>query len=114
MRFSGIGLVPALANLPNLREPLLIASSRHTTNEAEIKGWKDIDPAALTLKTCTKEPEQEDKKSLRRTLLPGLVRYGKSYYCDGPKHEELLSYEAENSLLKIAKEVLPNTLIVGS
>jgi dihydroorotate dehydrogenase len=90
---------------------LWIASSHHTTNDAAIRGWKEINPAALTLKTSKRTVVPEDKRSVRRTLYPAISRYGKSYYCDGPKQEELLTYEAAVDLLRFAKETLPNSLV---
>ncbi len=80
-------------------------------NEAAIKGWKEIQPAALTLKTSKKIVVAEEKKSLREKLYPAVTRHGKSFYCDGPKQEELLTYENTAALLKVAKETLPKTLI---
>jgi dihydroorotate dehydrogenase len=114
VRYDWISLKPNLRNLPELAEPLWIASSHHTTNEAAIKAWREIQPAALTLKTSTKHVAQENKKSIRRTLYPAVTRYGRSYYCDGPKQEELLTYDATTALLTFAKETLPSSLVAVS
>jgi dihydroorotate dehydrogenase len=111
MRYPWISLKPDVANLPSLSEPLWIASSHHTQNEAAIRGWKEIKPAALTLKTSKKSVVPEEKDSIRKVLYPAVTRYGKSYYCDGPKQEELLKYDTTAALLKSGKETLPHTLI---
>jgi len=110
MRYPWISLKPAVANLPDLREPLWVASSHHTTNEAAIDAWNEIEPAALTLKTSRKEVAREDKPLIRFALYPALTRYGRSFYCDGPKHEELLTYQRTAQLLQHAKATLKTTL----
>jgi dihydroorotate dehydrogenase len=39
------------------------------------------------------------------------MRFGRSFYCDGPKQKELLSYEREAELLNYARAKLPYSLV---
>ena len=50
-----------------------------------------------------------DKRSVREKTQKILPRYGRSFYCDGPKQEELLTYEKTAELLNFAKGKLPKT-----
>ena len=40
-----------------------------------------------------------------------MSRLGRSFYCDGPKQEELIPYERAADLLRYAREYLPNTQV---
>lgn len=72
-----------------------------------------IKPAALTLKSCKKTPVQEDKPTVKRKLqgCDALGGFGLSTYCDGPKHRELLTYQAAADLLSCALDILPTTKV---
>jgi dihydroorotate dehydrogenase len=94
-----------------LREPFWIASSHFTEKESVLKQWKELEPAAVTLKTCTNANRDDQKRSIRRKTLSIAPRYGRSYYCDGPKILELHSYEQTTDLLKKAKVLMPQSLI---
>jgi len=76
-----------------------------------IEAWEEFSPAALTLKTSDIDPKREDTRSVREKTEKILPRYGRSFYCDGPKQEELLTYERTAELLKFAKEKLPKTKV---
>jgi hypothetical protein len=94
-----------------LREPFWIASSHFTEKESILRQWREHKPAALTLKTCTNLDGQEEKRPIRKKTLEIAPRFGRSYYCDGPKSIELHSYEQTAELLGIAKEMMPESLI---
>lgn len=104
-------LTAQIGSALQLQEPFWIASSHFTEKESVLKQWKEIEPAALTLKTCTNSNRAGQKRSIRRKTLPLAPRYGRSYYCDGPKSIELHSYEQSSDLLIKAKELLPNSLV---
>src|ERR1041384_8278176 len=107
MGVEKVSLTAVVGNLFTLRDPFWVASCHLTSNEGAIKARQKFNPAALTLKTCTKNPKKEDeKKTTRYRLADSLDRFGKSTYCDGPKHKELLSYDAAIALLKSAKSHL--------
>src|ERR1035441_1983985 len=99
LAFKGVQMQPqdidlSIQLLPNLKldTPLWIASCHHTAKESSLKAWARIAPAALTLKTSKRTEVVEEKQLVRYQLLP-LQRYGRSLYCDGPKHLELLTYK---------------------
>ncbi len=111
MGVEKVNLTATVGKLFNLRDPFWIASCHYTTNEGTIKAWEKFEPAALTLKTCTSNPETEKKNNVHYRLEDSLHRFGKSIYCDGPKQKELLSYQVAIALLKFAKNRLKNTKV---
>src|ERR1051325_4132335 len=111
MRIERIDLKTKVGDLLVLNDPFWIASCHLTTNKGAIDAWKQFMPAAVTLKSCTKNPEREKKQQIHFRLFPALQRFGRSTYCDGPKQIELLSYEVAAELLDYAKENLPNTKV---
>jgi dihydroorotate dehydrogenase len=95
-----------------LSEPLWIASSHLTSSESAIDAWESIRPAALTLKTSKRNPVYEpDKVPLHEKLHPTVGRYGKTTYCDGPKHEEFHTYPHTARLLCHAQQTLRTTIL---
>ena len=106
-----IELQAVVGDVLKLREPFWIASSHFTEKESVLKQWQDLEPAALTLKTCTNSNREEQKDSIRRKTLAIAPRYGRSYYCDGPKSLELHSYDQTADLLTKAKELMPKSQI---
>lgn len=111
MRFQRINLSVSVGALLQLREPLWVASSHHTSKESAIDAWQPIEPAALTLKTSKGVLIHEEKPTVRFLLWPSVPRFGKSLYCDGPKQEELLTYERTAELLAYARSKLPKTRV---
>lgn len=109
---SETDLITKLQNGLVLANPFWIASS-HLSEPSMFKVWKDIEPAALTLKTTTKMDRAEPGKTTRgnRPTQDVLPRYGRSYYCDGLKMDEFHSYDECRSQLKEAKDVLKRTKI---
>lgn len=105
-----VDLTTKIGNL-ELANPYWISSAHYSHRESVIEAWQEMAPAALTLKTSDINPKREEKKSVREKTQRILPRYGRSFYCDGPKHEELLSYERTAELLKFAKEKLPKTKV---
>jgi dihydroorotate dehydrogenase len=63
----------------------------------------------LTLKTCQREIVPEEKDRIRFRTSPDLPRFGRSFYCDGAKQDELLTYDVAASLLDHAKKTLTGT-----
>lgn len=105
-----IELTTPLGKALTLRQPFWIASAHFSEKEAAIDTWAEILPAALTLKTAHKAPiENEEKKSIRRKTIEFMGRLSRSYYCDGPKQKELITYERAADLLKYARQRLPET-----
>jgi dihydroorotate dehydrogenase len=98
-------------NSLTLRNPFWIASAHYTHKDSVIRAWKEFEPAALTLKTTHRYEGAEDKPTIRQKTDQLLRRFGKSFYCDGPKQEELLSYAQAAELLKVAADELPNTVV---
>src|ERR1700733_656736 len=102
MQLQNIDLaIPLLPDLV-LREPFWVASCHFTSKESILKVWQNVRPAALTLKTSKRLSIKEDKKQIHYRLFP---KYGHSTYCDGPKHEEFLTYEATSLLLDQARKL---------
>jgi dihydroorotate dehydrogenase len=97
----------------DLAEPLWIASAHYSTSKQSVSAWKreGIVPAAFTLKTSKRLVEAEEKKTVRYPTNPSLPRFGRSFYCDGPKQLEFLTYEATADLLKHAQAELPETKV---
>ncbi|MDX2152545.1 MAG: nitronate monooxygenase [Bryobacteraceae bacterium] len=108
---ADIDLKAHIGTALQLEEPFWIASSHFTEKDSVLKQWKELEPAALTLKTCTSASREGQKRSIRRKTLSIAPRYGRSYYCDGPKSLELHSYEQSADLLAKAKELLPKSLV---
>lgn len=106
-----VDLTTKIGDFFELANPYWIASAHYSHKESVIKAWEDLSPAALTLKTSDNKPANESKGSVREKTQKILPRYGRSFYCDGPKHEELLTYEATSELLKFAQEKLRYTKI---
>ncbi len=96
-----------------LTNPCWIASSHPSESISTFRSWNEFEPAAITLKTCTRIDRNESgaKSSIREKTQSSLARYGRGYYCDGPKLKELKSYEEASSLLSEAKRILPKTKI---
>jgi len=94
-----------------LSSPFWIASSHHSENVAAFRAWREFEPAAITLKTCTKIDRREQKRSIRERTQPFLPRYGRAYYWDGPKSKELKNYEEASELLAEAKRILVNSKV---
>ncbi len=78
MGVEKVNLTATVGKLFNLRDPFWIASCHYTTNEGTIKAWEKFEPAALTLKTCTSNPETEKKNNVHYRLEDSLHRFGKS------------------------------------
>jgi dihydroorotate dehydrogenase len=109
---SEIDLTTNIGKLLKLREPFWIASSHFTEKESILWQWAELEPAAITLKTCTcTDRTEKHKRSIRRKTLDIAPRYGRSYYCDGPKSVELHSYEEAAKLFKDAREILPKSKV---
>jgi len=109
---SEIDLTTKLRNGLTLREPFWVASS-HLTQPSMLKIWREIAPAALTLKTATRIDRSEPGKTPggKRPTIDVLPRYGRSYYSDGLKSDELHTYEECQNQLSEAKALLPDTKI---
>lgn len=114
MQIERISLGVKLGNFLELKEPFWVASCHFTEKESAIGAWEEIGPAALTLKTSKKTEVREDKERIHERLLPISAAFGKSTYCDGPKHEEFLSYRDTSRLLDYAKSKLGSTKIGAS
>ena len=108
---SQVDLAVDIGGFLRLRHPFWIASAHYTERESVLDAWVAFDPAALTLKTSHKTPAQEKKKKIRRKTDVCLPRFGRSFYCDGPKHEELLSYDRTAKLLRYALKKLPRARV---
>jgi len=105
-----IDLTAPIGEIFNLSQPFWIASAHFSEKESVIDTWAEIEPAALTLKTAHKAPIEDSKaKSIRSKTSEFLNRFSRSYYCDGPKTKELLTYERTAELLKYARKKLPKT-----
>jgi dihydroorotate dehydrogenase len=104
-----VDLTTKIGDFLELTSPYWISSAHYSHKESVIEAWEEFSPAALTLKTSDINPEREDKRLVREKTQKILPRYGRSFYCDGPKQEELLTYERTAELLKFAKERLPRT-----
>jgi dihydroorotate dehydrogenase len=104
-----VDLTTKIGDFLELANPYWISSAHYSHKESVIEAWKEFSPAALTLKTSDIDPKKEDKKSVRERTHKILPRYGRSFYCDGPKQDELLTYERTEELLKFAREKLPKT-----
>lgn len=104
-----VDLTAKIGDFLELANPYWISSAHYSHKESVIEAWKEFAPAALTLKTSDIAPKKEEKKSIRERTQRILPRYGRSFYCDGPKQEELLTYERTAELLNFAKEKLPKT-----
>jgi dihydroorotate dehydrogenase len=107
-------LTTSVGTFLTLREPLWIASAHYSQDTSALAAWRDqgVAPAALTLKTSQRTPPVENgKTTLRFATYPHFSRFGRSYYCDGPKHKEFLPYAATASLLTQAREILPSSKI---
>lgn len=108
---NDVDLTTTIGNVIKLANPFWIASSHFSENQSMIERWHEIEPAALTLKTCTRKDRIETKRSIRTKTAHLVPRYGRSYYCDGPKSKELKSYEENKDLLQKAKRLLKTTKI---
>ena len=110
---SRIDLTTQVGSALSLANPFWIASSHYSENTAILNSWTEYSPAAITLKTCTNSDRNEpEKKRLIREKIQGFVpRYGRAYYCDGPKLKELKSYDEVQELLDSAKRVLKGTKV---
>ena len=106
-----IDLTTRIGNWLTLANPFWIASSHYTENEAIFRTWRELEPAAITLKTCTKIDRAEQKRSIRERTEHFLPRYGRAFYSDGPKSKELKSYEEAAELLAKAKQILVDTKV---
>src|SRR5258708_24448278 len=101
---SDVDLTSQIGNFLTLRHPFWIASAHYSEKEAAIDAWVEIQPAALTLKTAHKAPiREEEKKTTRHKTIESMTRLCRSFYCDGPKQKELITYERTAELLKYAK-----------
>lgn len=96
-----------------LANPFWIASSHYSENVKMLNSWREYEPAAITLKTCTNmdRTELENKPLIREKTHRLLPRYGRAFYSDGPKTKELKSYEEAKELLDSAKQVLEKTKV---
>jgi len=109
---SEIDLTAPVGKALTLRQPFWIASAHYSERESVIDTWAEIQPAALTLKTAHKAPVAiEEKKTTRHRTIESMTRLSRSYYCDGPKQKELITYERTAELLKYALKRLPETKI---
>jgi dihydroorotate dehydrogenase len=109
---SDIDLTSKVGSLLTLPQPFWIASSHYSENKAVIDAWAEIQPAALTLKTAHKAPiEEEETKTVRQRTTELMPRFSRSFYCDGPKQKELITYEKAAELLQYACERLPKTKV---
>jgi dihydroorotate dehydrogenase len=109
---SEIDLTSRLGSVLALPDPFWIASAHFSENEAIIDTWAEIEPAALTLKSAHKSPiDQTDSRAIRRKTTDFTGRFSRSYYCDGPKKRELITYERAAELLKYARQKLPKTQV---
>lgn len=106
-----VDLTTKIGTFLTLRHPLWIASAHRSHKESIIRSWKDLSPAALTLKTSRKVVEAETKSIIRQKTDKILPRFGRSLYSDGPKQEELLPYERTRELLQFAKAELSETKV---
>ena len=111
MRIEKVDLTAKIGDLLSLNDPFWIASCHLTTKESGLNAWQQFEPAALTLKSCTQDPETEEKDTLHVRLADSLQRFGLSTYCDGPKQQELLSYKRAVEVLEYGKEHLPKTKV---
>jgi dihydroorotate dehydrogenase len=109
---SEIDLTSQVGDFLKLRHPFWIASAHYSENEAVIRAWAEVRPAALTLKTAHRAPiDQETTETTRHRTTESMSRLCRSYYCDGPKQKELIPYEKAAELLKFARAQLPETEI---
>ncbi len=109
---SEIDLTSQVGNFLKLRHPFWIASAHYSENAAVVKAWSELRPAALTLKTAHKAPiDKEATETTRHRTTESMSRLSRSFYCDGPKQKELITYEKAAELLKYAREQLPDTEI---
>ena len=106
-----IDLTTKVGRLFTLRHPFWIASAHYTEKESAIESWKEVQPAALTLKTASTVRTLKEKKRIREKTLAILPRFGYSLYCDGAKQDEYLTYEGAADLLGKAQKALPETLV---
>lgn len=108
-----VDLTATIGDFLKLREPLWISSAHYSQNEGVVSEWADLDspPAALTLKTSRRVIPTEEKDQVRFCTAPALPLYGRSYYCDGPKQTELLTYEQTAKLLDVALKKLERTIV---
>lgn len=108
---SHVDLTTHIGKTLALTNPFWIASSHYSENAAVVRSWREHNPAAITLKTCTRTDRTETKRVVRVRTQPFLARYGRAFYSDGPKTKELKSYEETIQLLDEAKKVLPGTKV---
>jgi dihydroorotate dehydrogenase len=108
-----VDLGTAVGSSLKLAAPLWVASAHLAWNRTSIDAWarQGVAPAALTLKTCKQTRHNEETKELRFSTEPHLPRFGRSFYCDGPKQKELLTYDEVEELLPYAQDTLPGTQI---
>jgi dihydroorotate dehydrogenase len=112
LKMSEIDLTAQLGSVLRLQDPFWVASAHYSENEPILETWAEIQPAALTLKTSHRAPiDQTDSRSIRRKTTDFTDRLSRSYYCDGPKKKELLTYERAAELLKYARSKLPSTKV---
>lgn len=104
-----VDLTTKIGDFLELANPYWISSAHYSHKESVIEAWREFSPAALTLKTSDIDPKREEKKAVREKTQKILPRYGRSFYCDGPKQDELLTYERTAELLNFAKGKLPKT-----
>ena len=108
---SQVELAADIGNFLTLAHPFWVSSAHYSHKDSAIRAWKEIEPAAITLKTSHRRIEEEKKDLVREPTDPVIPRFGRSFYCDGPKQDELLSYEQTASLLKVAEKELPSTIL---
>jgi dihydroorotate dehydrogenase len=108
-----IDLTTQVGSALTLANPFWIASSHYSENIAMLTSWREYEPAAITLKTCTNidRNEPQKKRLIREKTQLFLPRYGRAYYSDGPKTTELKSYAEVQELLNSAKHVLESTKV---
>jgi len=109
-----IDLTAKIGKFLDLSDPFWIASAHYSNSKSAINSWKEIKPAALTLKTAHFPQSSETTRQVRRKLSTVVPRFGRSLYTDGPKQAELLSFDAAHELAAYALKELPETKVGAS
>jgi len=102
-----VEILPSFA----IRNPLMIASSHLTANTNALRQLARVRPSAITLKSTSSivGGTGEGERFYARVL--GIDGEVSGIYTDGKKTTEFLNVEATRSLLKSARELLPETTI---
>jgi dihydroorotate dehydrogenase len=94
-----------------LINPLMIASSHLTSNEAALRNLARIGPSAITLKTTSTVVGGTGKGGRLKVSVFDVDQNVVGLYSDGTKDVEFLNLDATKELIAQAKELLPATLL---